>query len=84
MTVKQEDVLSAVLEAEVLEDISELRTDIKLTDQGIDSLGFYNILLVLEERYGVKIPDQDIGKLDTVADIADYFNSRLGGRARGP
>lgn len=50
--------------------------DISLADQGIDSLSLFNILLILEEREGIKIPDEDLDQLISVQSIVQYLNSR--------
>lgn len=78
MKVTREDVIAAVREAKVVSDPEKLRDDIKLADQGIDSLGVFNILLVLGEKYGIEIPDSDVDQLNSIDVIADYLNRRLG------
>lgn len=78
MTITRNDVLAAIQSAEVLEDVSVVRDEINLSEQGIDSLGMFNVLLVVEERYGIKIPDSDIENLQTVNDIVRYVNSHVG------
>ena len=78
MTIGREDVIVAIIESEVLDSSSNVRDDVKLTDQGVDSLGMFNILLVLAERYDMEIPDRDAERLQTVDQIVAYFNQRLG------
>lgn len=77
MPIGRDEVLAAIRDSEMLDDVSRLRDDVKLTEQGIDSLGMFNVLLVLSERYGIQIPDQDAEKLNTISQIAEYFNLRL-------
>jgi acyl carrier protein len=77
MAIGRDEVLSAIRESGELDDLGDLRDDVKLTEQGIDSIGMFNVLLVLSERYGVVIPDRDAEKLNTVLQIAEYFNARL-------
>jgi len=51
------------------EDVSDRRDllALKLTDDiGVDSLDLINILFRLEEKFGVKISDEDIDMLDLV------------------
>jgi acyl carrier protein len=76
MAIGRDEVLSAIRDSGELDDVSALRDDVKLTEQGIDSLGMFNVLLVLSERYGITVPDQDAEKLQTIAQIAAYFNDR--------
>lgn len=77
MPIGRDEVLAAIRDSEMLDDVSRLRDDVKLTEQGIDSLGMFNVLLVLSERYGIQIPDQDAEKLNTISQITEYFNLRL-------
>lgn len=76
MAIGRDEVLAAIRESGELDDVSGLRDDVKLTEQGIDSLGMFNVLLVLSERHGIAIPDQDAEKLQTIAQIAAYLNDR--------
>lgn len=79
MPIGRDEVLFVIRESELLDDVSALRDDVALTEQGIDSLGMFNVLLLLSERHGIVIPDPDAGKLHTIDEIADYFNKRLPG-----
>ena len=77
MKVVREDIIAAVRDAKVVSDPDKLRDEVKLRDQGIDSLGVFNILLVLGEKYGIEIPDSDVDQLTTIAVMVDYLNRRL-------
>jgi acyl carrier protein len=77
MPIGRDEVLAAIRESEMLEDATGLRDDVELTEQGIDSLGMFNVLLLLAERYGMQIPDQDAEKLTTIREIIEYFGKRL-------
>lgn len=72
-----ENVREVIAEAEVLGDVSDMKNDIALTEQGIDSLDVVNIYLLLEEKFGIKIPDEDLGKVQTIDDIIEYINTKL-------
>jgi acyl carrier protein len=77
MKVMREDVIAAIRDAKVVSDPEKIRDEIKLSDQGIDSLGVFNILLLLGEKYGIEIPDSDVDQLTSVVVIVDYLNRRL-------
>jgi acyl carrier protein len=77
MKVERQDIIAAVRDAKVVSDPEKLRDEVKLSDQGIDSLGVFNILLVLGEKYGIEIPDSDVDQLTTIAVMIDYLNRRL-------
>lgn len=40
-------------------------------DLSIDSLDAVELVMALEEEFGIKIPDEELGKLKTVQDIVD-------------
>ncbi len=77
MPVTRDDVLAAIQEAKAVQDVSKLRDEMKLTDQGVDSLEIFNVLLVISERYNIDIPDEDSDHLNTIKDIVEYLNRRL-------
>jgi acyl carrier protein len=60
-----------------LTESASLKEDIPLTQQGVDSLDLANIMLLLEEEYDIKIPDEDMPELDTLKHIVDYVNEKL-------
>lgn len=72
--ITRDDVLAAVREAHVSQNPDDIRDEVNLSEQGIDSLGIFNILLLLEETHGIKIPDEDITHLLSVRDMVNYLN----------
>jgi len=72
-----ENVLEVIKDAEVLGDVSSLKSDVKLVEQSIDSLDLVNIYLLLEEKFNIKIPDEDLNQVETINDIIEYINKRL-------
>ena len=77
MNATVENVKEVIEQAEVLGSVSELKNDIKLSEQGIDSLDIVNVYLLLEERFGIKIPDEDLDKVTTIDGIVEYINHKL-------
>ena len=43
-----------------------------IDDLNADSLAIVEMLMAIEEKYGVNVPDEDVPNLKTVQDIADY------------
>jgi acyl carrier protein len=43
-----------------------------LKDLGVDSLDMANALLEVQERFGVVIPDEEMGRLQTISAITAY------------
>jgi acyl carrier protein len=65
--------------AEELEiDPSRIQDDTRFKeDLEADSLDLVALVQELEDRYGVRIPDEDAAKLATVGESADYVAARL-------
>ncbi len=45
-------------------------------DLGADSLDQVELVMALEEAFGVEIPDEDAEKIRTVQDAVDYIDER--------
>ncbi len=43
----------------------------------IDSYDFLNLLTELNDKLGVEVPESDYAKVDTVANMADYFAEHM-------
>ena len=65
--------------AEIVEEIagvdaSEVTTDKSFVDDlDIDSLSMVEIAVQAEDKFGVKIPDDQLAELKTVGDAVDYI-----------
>jgi len=75
MTATQQNIIEIIQEAEVLADVDTIQDDIALGEQGIDSLDIVNIYLLLEEKFEMKIPDEDLDKVKTINQIIKYINT---------
>jgi acyl carrier protein len=51
-------------------------------DLGIDSLGVMEIVGALEDKFGLKIPDDALREVESVADVAVAIESRLAREGR--
>ena len=47
-------------------------------DLGADSLAIVELVLALEEQFGIKIPDDQVDNIKTVGDAVDYIKSNRG------
>jgi acyl carrier protein len=56
-----------VIDAGEIKPESEVIADLKA-----DSLAIVEMLMEIEEKFGVSVPDEDVPNLKTVQDIADY------------
>ena len=48
-----------------------------MEDLGADSLDVVEMLMAMEESFGITIPDEDIEELVTVSDIVEYIESNM-------
>jgi acyl carrier protein len=46
-------------------------------DLGADSLDLVELIMVMEEKFGQEIPDDDAAKLQTVQDAITYIKERI-------
>ncbi len=65
--VKEEDVKS---EARFVEDL------------GADSLDTVELVMALEEDFGIEIPDEDAEKAKTVGDVISYIDKKINGEGK--
>ncbi len=77
MKVTVENIKEIMTEAEVLSDANEMKNDIALSEQGIDSLDVVNVYLLIEEKFDVQIPDEDLAQVTTINAIVEYVNNQL-------
>ncbi len=47
-----------------------------IDDLGADSLDTVELVMALEEEFGIEIPDEDAEKIVTVSDIINYIESK--------
>jgi acyl carrier protein len=47
-------------------------------DLGADSLDLVELVMAMEEAFGMEVPDEDAEKLRTVKDVIEYVKQRLG------
>lgn len=55
-------------------DINDIDEDTDIMDDlGADSLDIVEMLQIIEDDFGIVIPDEDVQSLKTVGDVADYI-----------
>lgn len=45
-------------------------------DLGADSLDLFELVMALEEEYGLKIPAEELSDVETVGDIIEYLKNK--------
>jgi len=59
-------------------DESEVVPEAKFVDDlGADSLDLVELIMALEDEYGIEIPDEDAEKIVTVGDAINYLEEKV-------
>ena len=45
-------------------------------DLGADSLDLFELVMALEEEYGLEIPEEELSDVETVGDIIEYLKNK--------
>ncbi|HOE16546.1 MAG TPA: acyl carrier protein [Syntrophorhabdaceae bacterium] len=57
---------------------SEVMPEAKFIDDlGADSLDIVELIMALEDEYGIEIPDEDAEKIETVGDAIRYIEEHM-------
>jgi acyl carrier protein len=68
--------LAAIVEEVAGVDAADVTTDKSFVDDlDIDSLSMVEIAVQAEDKFGVKIPDDQLANLKTVGDAVDYITN---------
>lgn len=65
----------------IAEQLSVDESEIELSsnfkdDLGADSLDLFELVMSMEEEFGVEIPSEDLEKIATVGDVIDYLKAK--------
>ncbi|HLE95254.1 MAG TPA: acyl carrier protein [Acidimicrobiia bacterium] len=72
--------LGGVLVSELGLDEAKISEDAHFEeDLDVDSLGVVELLMALEDEFGVKIPDEEAESIMTVGQAIDVVHGKLGG-----
>lgn len=71
-----EQKVKEILAEQLGADISKITLETNVaTDLGADSLDLVEILMSLEDEFGVSIPDEQIAEIKTVKQIVDFVTA---------
>jgi len=78
MTVQLEEKIKAVIVEQLNITEEECVPDAAFIDDlGADSLDIVELIMAMEDHFGLEISDDDLAKIRTVKDITDYIKGRL-------
>lgn len=73
----QEKVVKVVVDQLGVKD-QEVKSEARFVeDLGADSLDTVELVMALEEEFGIEIPDEDAEKAKTVGDVITYIDRKL-------
>jgi len=49
-----------------------------IKDLGVDSVDFVELVMDIENKFSIAIPDHEVEKLTTIGSLIDYVNRRTG------
>lgn len=73
---KESDIRSVISEVVCRTAAGTLRADSEFADSNIDSLDHWSILLTLQERFGLVVPDEDLERTTSIEKILAYAAER--------
>ena len=75
-----EERVKAVLAENLGEKVENIIPEARLEDNlDADSLDFIDLIMAIEEEFGIEISDEDASKLTTVKDIILYVTAKVEG-----
>ena len=79
MAAFSEDRVKEIIAKELEVEPKQLTPEAKfIEDLGADSLDIVELVMALEEEFGIEIPDEEADKLKTVGDAMNYLKSHAG------
>jgi len=79
VTAFSEDRVKEIIAKELEVEAKQLNPEAKfIEDLGADSLDIVELVMALEEEFGIDIPDEDADKIKTVGDAMNYLKSHAG------
>lgn len=74
-----EERLKRIISDQIGADSSEVVPEANFIDDlGADSLDAIELVMSVEEEFGIEIPDEDAEKLFTVGDLVEYLKEKVG------
>ena len=66
--------ITEILAEQLSADQESMTMDTKIAeDLGADSLALVDLLMSIEDEFGVEIPDEEVENLHTIGEVVDYI-----------
>ncbi len=70
--------ITAILAEQLDADKDAMTMETKIADDlGADSLDLVDLLMSVEDEFGIEIPDEDVENISTIGDIVEYINAKI-------
>lgn len=71
------DKLKEIIEDKLSVDVADITAETNFKDDlGVDSLDLFELVMALEEEFGVEIPSEDLEQLTTVGKVIEYIENK--------
>ena len=69
--------MKAIIAEQLNVNVEELKPETNFKeDLGVDSLDLFELVMALEEEFDTEIPSEDLEKIATINDIAEYLKAK--------
>lgn len=70
--------ITEILAEQLDADKGTMTAETKIADDlGADSLDLVDLLMSIEDEFGIEIPDEDVENIQTIGDIVDYIDKKV-------
>ena len=74
-----EERLREIISDQLKVDIEEVKPEASFADDlNADSLDVVELIMAIEEEFGIEIPDEDASKITTVGEAIEYLKKAVG------
>ncbi len=71
------EIIRSIIEEHLnIKDTSKITLDSRIEDFDADSLDVVEIIMALEDEFGIEIPDETAEEFETIQDIVDYLEEQ--------